>query len=316
MGSIASKTQTTEQVSMSLRFIAALVAGLAVAGCDGTPFNEDTGGGTGGGTDSGTGGGTDGGTTGGTAEIPAELRGNLVSASFNPTAGTLTAVVDPLDASPVTVTFVRAPTLDRGGYQAFTYQETTSNRLFLALFRNSGDNAVSGGVTASGQFTEMIWGTDFKANTAFSAPASGGLANYAGSYVGTLNTGVPVPGPGAPFDPIRPQRVQGDVLLNADFTNNSVEGGIRNRQVVETSTGLADVFLTITDISSDGTFAGKVEFNDKTEAGTYGGTFGGTGGTAVAGAVDLKPVKSDSDLLEKGSFVLDRCVTGAPSPCP
>lgn len=297
---------------MSLRLMTALVAGLAVAGCGGNPFADD-------GTGSGTGGGsTGGGSTGGgtTDDVPTALRGNLVSASFNQTTGTLTTVIDPLDASSITVSFARAPALDRGGYQAFTYQETTSNRLFLALFKTSGDGAATGGVTASGQFTEMVWGANYQAVTAFSAPAAGGLASYSGNYVGVLNSGVTVPGPGAPFDPIRPLRVEGDVLLNADFTNNNVEGGIRNRQIVETSASLENIFLTITDITSTGTFAGTAEFSDRTEAGSYGGTFAGVGGTAVAGATDLTPVSGDNDVLEKGVFVLDRCVTGAPPPCP
>lgn len=310
---------------MSMRLMTALVVGLAVAGCGGNPFGDDTfteGGGESGGegeeTPGGIGGvggsgGSGGGSTGG---IPAELRGNLLSANFNQTAGTLTAVIDPLDASPVTVTFARNAALDRAGYQAFTYQESTSNRLFLALFRTSNNGAVSGGVTASGQFTEMVWGANYTANSAFSAPAAGGLANYSGRYIGTLNSGTAVPGPGAPFNPIQPNRVEGQVLLNADFTNNSVEGGIRNRSVVEGAVPLDDLFLTITEITSTGTFEGTVEFGDREEAGEYGGTFAGAGGSAVAGIIDVTPVPGDNDILEKGAFVLDRCVPGDPPPCP
>lgn len=307
---------------MSMRLMAALVAGLAVAGCGGNPFGDDafSEGEEGSGEDTGglggTGGGSGGGSGGSTGGIPAALRGNLLSANFNQAAGTLTAVIDPLDASPVTVTFARNAALDRAGYQAFTYQESTSNRLFLALFRTTTNGAASGGVTASGQFTEMIWGANYAANSAFAAPAAGGLASYSGRYMGMLNSGTTVPGPGAPFNPIQPYRVEGQVLLNADFTNNNVEGGIRNRSVVETTTPLDSLFLTITEITSTGTFAGKVEFGDREEAGSYGGTFAGTGGTAVAGIIDVKPISGDSDVLEKGVFVLDRCAPGDPSPCP
>ncbi len=298
---------------MSWRLMAALVAGLGVAGCGGNPFTDETDAGSGGGTDGGTDTGTD---TGTDSSIPDALKGNLESVTYSEAAGTLTAVIVPLDASPRTVTFKRNDTYDVTGFQAFTHQETSSNRIFLALFNTSADGAVTAGVAGSGQFTEMVWGSNYTVNTEFVAPTEGGLASYSGRYAGILNTGVTVPGPGAPFDPMRPARVEGDVLINADFTDGSVEGGIRNRTVAETGAALDDLFLQITEITEDGTFAGTVVFNDQADAGSYAGAFGGTGATAVAGAIEVTPVSGNNDLLERGVFVADVCVPGDPSPCP
>lgn len=287
---------------MSWRLVAALMAGIALCGCGGNPI--------------GAGGDGDGDGDGDLSDIPEALRGNLDSVSYDEDDGTLTVVIDTLDASPTRATFTRDATLDTGDFRAFTYQETTTNRIFLALLNTSEDGAATAGVTGSGQFTEMVWGSNYKAETAFTRPSGGGLASYTGSYAGVLNSGVRVPGPGAPFDPIRPARTTGDVLVNADFTNGRVEGGITNRSIVETGDELDDVFLQITSIESNGTFGGTVVFRDLNSAGTYGGTFAGRGGSAVAGAIEIAPDRSSSDLLERGAFALDRCGSGDPAPCP
>jgi hypothetical protein len=223
-------------------------------------------------------------------------------------------VIVPLDASPVTATFVRDAALDTPGFKAFRYRETSSNRMFVALLATSAGGDATAGVIGSGQFTEMVWGSNYD-NDGLSKPVLG-LASYRGNYAGVLNTGSAIPGPGTPFDPIQPYRVQGDVLLNADFTNSSVEGGIRNREVVDTSAALDDLFLQITEINADGSFGGTVAYADTSAAGTYGGVFGGTGATAVAGAIEVGPDPNDSDLLERGVFVADRCAAGDPLPCP
>ena len=295
--------------SMLFRVSSIVALSLCLAGCGGNPF-VDGGGGSGGG----------GGGGGGSSTIPAALKGNLESVTYNPTGGpagngSLTAVIDPLDASPITATFDRDTTLDVPGFQAFGYRETTSNRLFVALLATSATGAATAGVVGSGQFTEMVWGANYT-GSGFSAPAAGGLASYAGNYAGVLNTGVAVPGPGTPFDPIRPHRVDGDVLLNADFTNNSVEGGIRNRTVMDTGAPLDNLFLQITEINADGSFGGTVAYADTATAGTYGGVFGGSGASAVAGAIEVAPIQGNTDLLERGVFVADVCIAGDPLPCP
>lgn len=297
---------------MKWRVIAVLMAGLSVAGCGGNPFNNAP--------DPGNGGGGGGGGGGGTGGVPEQFRGNLQSATYSTAGGgQLTVQIQPLDATPQSITFARNPTFDTQGYEAFTFQATNVNRFFVALFDTSADGAVTAGVAGSSQFTEMVWGSVYEADTAFAAPSGGGLASYSGNYAGILNTGFVVDGglpPGPPFEPGRPPRVTGEVLINADFTDNAVEGGIRNRRVVDTNTPLDDVFLQITEVNADGTFAGTVVFDDLSSAGSYAGTFGGVGGTAVAGALDITPVPGNADLLERGVFVADRCVSGDPSPCP
>jgi hypothetical protein len=165
----------------------------------------------------------------------------------------------------------------------------------------------------------MVWGSIYSANTAFTAPSGGGLASYTGNYAGILNTGDvvnPDLPPGDPFEPSRPLRTTGDVLINADFTDNSLEGGIGNRAIVDVPTALPDVFLQITEINADGTFAGTVVFRDLRSAGSFAGSFGGTGGTSVAGALDITPIAGNAELLERGVFVADRCTDGALTPCP
>ena len=128
-------------------------------------------------------GGGGGGGGGGSSTIPTALKGNLESVTYNPTGGpagngSLTAVIDPLDASPITATFDRDTTLDVPGFQAFGYRETTSNRLFVALLATSATGAATAGVVGSGQFTEMVWGANYT-GSGFSAPAAGGLRSAA-----------------------------------------------------------------------------------------------------------------------------------------
>ena len=306
---------------MVLRLITALGAALVLSACGGgnpfgnapdcrdNPFSAPKECPTG--TTPGTGTGT-----GSSTEIPAALRGNLVGASYNPSAGTLTAIIDQLAAGQKTVVFNRTPSLDVPGYQAFTFQENGSTRVFIAQMAASADGSMAAGVAGSGQFTEVLWGSGYVARTAFEAPTNGGLGNLSSHYAGILNTGVVVPGPGAPFDPSRPHRVQGEVLVNADFTNKKLEGGIRNRVNVDTATAMDDLFLQIGTIKDDGTFGGTVAYSDLSAARTYGGALGGKDGAAIAGAIEVKPLKTDGKLLERGVFIGTKCAPGNPPPCP
>ena len=320
---------------MNWRVIAALAAGLAVAGCGGNPLgNEpeeceappfatpgdcpDDGGGDGGGDGDGDG---DGG-----LEIPEELRGNLQSVAYNKAAGTLTVQIDPLGTGGQPLAFTRAPQYDQAGYQAFTYQNTDSSRFFVALFDTSDSGSVTAGVAGSGQLTEMVWGSAYAVNEAFTRPTGAGIATYSGSYSGLINGGPvqdPNLPPGTPAEPIRPARVTGDVVINADFNaptsttgQTGIEGTIRNRQLENNGGALDDVFLQIAEINPDGTFGGTVTFQDQSPIGSYAGTFGGVGGDAVAGAIEITPVRTQGDLLERGVFVADRCTAGQASPCP
>ena len=324
---------------MNWRLIAALGAGLVVASCGGNPLgNEPDCGGNpfagcadGG---SGSGGGSGGGGTPGEPippspgeQIPQELSGNLRSVTYTAASGTLNVQIDPLGTGGRQLPFVRTPSLDTAGFQAFTYQATDSNRYYVALFDTSASGSVTAGVAGSGQFTEMVWGSAYSADVAFSRPTTGpGLATYSGNYAGLINSGSaqnPSPPPGAPAEPVQSLRTTGEVVINADFNapaitgqRTGVEGVIRGRQIVDNGVALDDVFLQITAINADGSFGGTVTFRDRTNIGSYAGSFGGAGGDAVAGAIEIAPISGAAETLERGAFVADRCTPGQASPCP
>ena len=142
--------------------------------------------------------------------------------------------------------------------------------------------------------------------------------SYAGRYAAVQNIDQPgnpdvlPPDPGTDPDllPSQPRRVQGEILLNADFTDNRVNGAITNRRVVGGGR-LDTVFLRGADITANGTFEGEVSaINTDAEqiTGSYGGVFGGNNAASVAGLVHLTAFDDDIDLeQEHGVFVLTQC---------
>lgn len=299
---------------MTFRIVATLAMGLALAGCGGNPFVE--GDGNEGGNGDGNGGTTD--------PIPAALRGNVesVTRQTTPEGTVLIATIDVGLASGTRATrFVRAEEYDINGFDAYTFQQNPNTRLFIAMNDDTKDGSGTATVIASGQFTQMVWGSDFDAR-GFSRPPEGDAAqaHYAGRYVGFVNSGTAVSGPGAPNDPIRPRQVTGDTAMTANFTSGRVEGSISNRasslQDGTPPVEFADLFLQITEIAPDGTFRGDVVFREDAPAGTIGGAFSGNGATGVVGAIELRPVEGNTQVLERGVFVADRCVVGDLPPCP
>jgi len=314
---------------MSLRFTLAFAACLTLASCGGNPFVDSPAPPPGPVVPPGPG-------AGGVLPL---LAGNLESATYDRAAETLSVVITPLSGSTPTsgtpIVFTRAQGLDTNGFQAFTRQDTASNRLVIALFDATAAGTARAGVAGSGQFAQPIWGSTYGTtgpNGAFSRPVDAGSANYSGRYAGILNAGPAVPGPESPFnEPSQLVRTRGDVQLTADFASGAVEGGIGNRSVVETGATLANVFLNIGVINSDGSFGGNVSFRPIGGAlplppppipifppspppiGTYGGTFAGTGGTSAAGAVEIN---LGGELLERGAFVVNSCGVPQPFPCP
>jgi len=169
-----------------------------------------------------------------------------------------------------------------------------------------------------------------------------GLVTYAGSYVAVTNIGDVngsdlLPTTVTDTEILVPQAlvIHGDAFINADFADNSVEGNIYNRQLLDTDlnviSDLPSIVLVVTDIEANGSFTGTVEYDTSdplsgadgnTEIGTYAGVFGGTNADSVAGAVELDQFDGVDDNLgfetelETGTFVLDRCGTaGAPIIC-
>ncbi len=296
--------------------MAALLALLAACG-DGQPFDDVT--------DPDTGGGTD---TDGEVPVngvPAAVAGDMKAASYNADTGTLLVQIS-LDGDDVLQAYTSAGAV--GGYDRFTQQDDPLDRAFTAFAGESTDGSVTAVVAMDGgQFNRYFGGITFTQD-GYVAPDSG-LASYAGNYVGLLNFGPPVgnaPG-GTPGEVIPRQsfQVTGEVFLNADFTDNLVNGAIYNRS--SDFGAMLSVALIVADVGSNGAFEGIVEISDGdpladapgATVGTYAGTFGGTNAAGVAGGIFL-----DGDFLgdtfenenEYGIFVLDQCVGGGvPTVC-
>lgn len=293
---------------------------LALAACGGSPWGTTDGGGT-------DGGGTDGGgTTALTA--PAVVKRNLNSSDYTPGDATIKINISSQDAADLSATYNRAAGFDVDGYQAYSYQETGTNRFVLAFVRTAG--AAKGiAVMDGGQFVNYHSGGDYARATVFTAPDSGvgKKFNYIGSYVGMMNIGTPVPGPGGDLDPTRGYRVQGRALITADFTEMSVSGGVDQRTILDPmvdENGVVDpaldptldtIGLYETGITSTGTFAGKV-YIGSTTVGDYAGIFAGLQAHDVSTVLFFSPYPSSNVIKEQGLIVLSNCdATGRPD-CP
>lgn len=339
-----------------MKHIAAGLMVLALLGGCGSgsnPFEPDPATGTDGGTGDGTaddGSTADPGTPDGggsvpvnsSVTVPAALAGNVRSASFDPTAGTLTIEGLNLDDVPFTAVYRRAASLDRPGYTAFSVQQDPLDRHFTAYAAQSGNSgSVRAAVAGSaGPRNRSFLGADFERDGNFDPPdvtPTTGLVSYAGNYVGVTNIGdvngpdlLPVPGSVA--EELRiPQAltITGEVFMNADFADNRVEGNIVRRTLVETGQGLPSLVLIASSIGANGTFEGEVEYDvgdprsNTTQfinVGSYGGVLGGRDSDGMAGAIVLEqfdgsgnPLGFESEL-EHGIFVLDQCGAAVSSP--
>ncbi|SDN46649.1 hypothetical protein SAMN05216196_101621 [Lutimaribacter pacificus] len=308
-----------------------LCAALALTACsgDGTnPFDkddEDT-------TDQTSGTGDD--NTADTADIPDSLRGDLERLVYDSATQTLTITGVNLASGDYEAAYTRDPSLDiydPGGnlaYVAYATQSDPLDRPAMAFVMESGNSSsVRGGmVITGGQFNRYFGGTFYERDGDYTPPASG-LVSYAGTYVGGTNihdTGgglQPLPsGTNPSLESSYPAIIVGEVFLNVDFGNNSVNGSIYNRDFrgyagVYT---LPDIVLTSTGIAADGTFFGEtVEYDGilNNDIGDYGGIFGGPNADGVAGGVHLTEFDGQGDPLgfdseeEYGTFVLDKCGT-------
>lgn len=264
-------------------------------------------------------------------QVPEVIAQHLKKAAYSPGAPTMTIDLRTLDGTPLQATYQRATQFDTVGFDAYTVQETRSQRQFLALFKRG--NAVEAGVVGDGgQFVNYFAGATFSRLQPFTLPSpvtppSTGtnlepqptlLATYTGGYIGLVNWGEAQGDPDDPFVPRRAYRVTGEAMLNADFNadNLSVNGGVRNRQIEETGEALQDIFFWVTQITPDGAFSGVIKFDPSKIIGNYAGVFGGTGASEVAGATILRPIEGDAIAREHGAFVLPKCAPGDAPPCP
>lgn len=313
---------------------------LALAGCGGDGTNPFT-------TDDPDDGGPD---DTATITIPDSVAGDVTSLDYNAANQTLTVNGVTLDELPFQAAYTRQPGLDAafGGYQVYTAQEDALDRHSTALLLQSQGNASSGRVRAGtvvtgGPRNRYFGGTYYERDGEYTPPAvnaTSGMVSYVGTYVGLTNIAVrdgmvmPVD-PSTPIEvtPYRAAQVTGDMLVNADFADNSVEGNIYNRQIVPTGQALPSLVLVATDIEGNGTFSGDIEYDVEqtnpfyagldpaidNDIGDYAGIFGGTNAASVGGGVRLEQIDGPDDRLgydgeeEYGTFVLEQCGTAGAS---
>lgn len=303
-----------------------LMALLLLAACDGNPFSPVPGGG---------GGGTPG------LAVPAEVSRDLRSITYSPNkGGQLSVDLNGLVASGGSATFVRDASLDVGNYQAFKYQETGLQRSYLAyVAKNKRGDLLVTAVSDGGQFNAHYGGATFARISVYQAPTvrdgvETGQFSYAGDYAGVLTVGDATSATLAPgLTPNGAYHVEGDTLINANFANSLVNGGVDNRFVLDNAGNRVDVnadgnvdsndmlpaiALLPSAINSSGAFTGDVQIfgppdTPGSKIGTYAGLFGGIGATDVAGVLVFNPLTGASPE-EFGVFNLPRCDTAGASP--
>jgi len=261
--------------------------------------------------------------------VPESLAKNLSSISFNPNGQNITVEIASLDTTPLRAVYARRPSMDINGYTAYAVQEDALDRLFVALVAESDDGSVQAGVVSDGgQFQRYFSGGYYTRAGAFTRPTIGtgpgaGQVSYAGAYAGLVNGGgdgtelLPVPDTiNTVLLPAQPGQISGSIFINANFADNTLNGAIYDRVLVDLDLTLDSIILLPTDISANGTFLGDVEFEDgSTDIGDYGGIFGGTGASSVGGIIALTQFSGELENEEEiGVFVLTQC--GLPGDAP
>lgn len=312
---------------MAYRFLAVMALASALAGCtSGAPFSNPV--------DP-----VDPTTPVNPLAVPTDIAKNLRSITYDPSGGgKLKVNLEGLTASAQTATFVRNTTLDIEGYRAFTYQETGLQRTHLALVSDSLRGTVRTGVVADGgQFNQHYGGGTYSRIDMYRPPAiregvETGQFSYAGTYAGVFLPGEathPTLPPG--LTPYKPYRVRGDTLINANFANDLVNGGVENRWLLDDSgaridfnaDGVVDdgdklkaIVFRANAIDDNGMFLGDVEILGAPDSpiGSYGGMFGGVGATDIGGAIVINPIAGNRGTWEYGVFNLPRCDLAGASP--
>ncbi len=175
-----------------------------------------------------------------------------------------------------------------------------------------------------GQFGTFYAGGAYERSGDYVRPEGAGLVSYTGRYVAVTNlNGDSVVFSGAVPDELRADqtaRLEGTILINADFNAGVVNGGISGRVFTDypTYTGLPRLDLDAAPIDANGEFFGTTSVDTQVK-GNWGGIFGGNGATAVAGVVQAKEWGGSTTLTneeEYGIFVLSRCgVSGEGALC-
>ncbi|WP_342076261.1 thymidylate synthase [Yoonia sp. SS1-5] len=252
--------------------------------------------------------------------VPARVAGELRVADYDPDAGTLSVRLLSLDGDELLQEYTAAGTLD--GYDVYVQQDDPLDRSFTAFAAES----ESGGVEAivvmdGGQFNRYFGGVTYSRSGQYDAPTEG-LASYAGNYVGLLNGGTTAELPAPPVDPailpVASSRVTGQVFINADFTDGTLNGAIYNRSatISGTATDLENLNLIVTEIDSSGRFEGEVELGVQETVGNYAGILGGNNANGLAGGLFMEGdfISTVEGENEYGIFVTNQCGTAGSDP--
>lgn len=254
--------------------------------------------------------------------VPDSISSGLESITVETATNTITVRGIALDDSPIDAVYARAPALDRPGYEAYTNQSGSLRRHSTA-YVGEVDGARAVVVATGGQFQYYFGGALYdRTSGSFEEPdvntPNSGQFTYAGTYVGLLNAPgsgedlLPV-APGTPSEvlPVQAAEVTGNVIINADFADDQVNGLVFNR-VADGIDISADPDLELAPTAIDpttGSFEGEVTQNLQGR-GDYGGIFAGTDSSAVAGGLFVSDhIQGVENEEEYGIFVLSRCGT-------
>jgi hypothetical protein len=276
-----------------------------LAGCGGSnPFEADT--------DTGTGG--DATEVVVINDLPDAIAGNLNRIQYDPDTETLLVDMYALDASPELAAYTRTASLDLNEFTAYQVNESNLQRTFTAMVKQAPRGTVFAAIVADGgQFNRTFGGGYYQRNGDYTPHT--GLVSYAGDYVGLYTPGAGINDPNIPdeFETQSNYRVTGEILINASFSDNAVNGGIIERQILD-DTGaflstLESVALAVAEIDANGEFLGDIEFLGTPDEpiGAYGGIFGGTDASDIAGILLFNPVLDEGQIWENGAFVLGQC---------
>ncbi len=266
----------------------------------------------------------------GVTGIPETLSQNVTSFAFSPDKGTVTISLDGVDTTPIEATYARNPALDMGGYRAYSVQEDSLDRLYIAMAQETADGGARAvAVGDGGQFNRVLPGGFYERDGDYTPPAVGvgpgaGQVSYAGNYTAITNATssdgsallpVDTTQPGLPDLPGQPAMVRATIFFNANFAENKINGSINNRQLISPIDGTAtetweDIELIITDIDENGEFFGDAEHDGRlnVDVGDYGGIISGADGSYVSGIVALSDsTQSRENDTEVGVFVLTQC---------
>lgn len=262
------------------------------------------------------------------------VRGDVDSATYTPATGSseaqLTLTGLSLDETPITAVYTRRPDLDRPGYTAFLRQDDALDRHATVYADTAGEGAVTAVLAVTGgQFNRYFGGVHYERSGAYTPPstlnADSGLVTYAGQYIGLLNIAgdgttliTPAAGTDPSLIPVDAAEVTGRILINVDFADNTLNGGIYDRIFVDSTVvpggrPLDNIALVEGVLNpEDGTFTGNVEREGAigTDIGDFAGVIGGADGAGMAGGIFMSDFDEGLNNEEEyGIFVLDQCGT-------